>query len=643
MALLRYLNRTHRASRVSASRRRHRCMIEPLESRTMLNAALTTAIAPVDVAAGAAPTAIDLSAHFNDSTVVGTAIEIQTNLGNIPLTLFDSQTPKTVANFEQYIDAGEYNGVIIHRSIPGFVIQGGGYTSDGNHITTFAPVQGEPGISNVAGTIAMALSTGPDSGTSEWFINLADNSSSLDGSSDGGPFTVFGKVIYNGMSVVNAIAALQTVNDSQTPPGPGVWTDLPVQNYSGSSTPTSVPPSNMVVTNTITVPALSYQVSSDNTALVSPGVTNGVLTLTYGSGTGIAHVTVTATDLGGNQVATTFAIGVGLTEVTVGKGAARLVRFVDPDGTASQVSLAGGGQATLTFVGTGLGQNTSKSGIATVTGTPQSVSIQTSGSTAGSKLIISGHGGNGLVNLADITTSSLGAVNGPTTVLGGNLAASGSLGSVTLDSAGGGTISATAVGKMTIKGSFTDNLTLGSIGVFAAGSIGGGTWNVGSAVSSLSAKSVSGWTATLVGLDRLSVAGTIDSSALNSMASINSIAVGSLTNSNVYAGVSLSGGAKLPVALGAFTAADTIASLHVARSFANSNVAAQALGKMSLGTVTLANGGTVFGVAAHTITNLSVSAGGKKLNLHKVTSEAQITAALAAAALAPQDFVIQVV
>ncbi|HEY2586931.1 MAG TPA: peptidylprolyl isomerase, partial [Tepidisphaeraceae bacterium] len=152
-----------RPSVVSRKRGASSRAVEPLEQRTFLNATLVQPIAAVN-GSPSGSTTIDLTQNFNDPTVTGTTVEIQTPKGNIPLTLFDSQTPKTVANFEHYISAGEYNNVIIHRSVPGFVIQGGGYTTSGSAISTFAPVQGEPGISNTTGTIAMALSTSPNSG-----------------------------------------------------------------------------------------------------------------------------------------------------------------------------------------------------------------------------------------------------------------------------------------------------------------------------------------------------------------------------------------------------------------------------------------------------------------------------------------------
>ena len=97
--------------------------------------------------------------------------------------LSPADAPLNVANFLSYVDAGSYNGSFIHRSVPGFVIQGGGYTFDQRQrqwrSRRQAPVVNEFKLSNVRGTIAMALS-GANTATDEWFFNLADNSANLD-------------------------------------------------------------------------------------------------------------------------------------------------------------------------------------------------------------------------------------------------------------------------------------------------------------------------------------------------------------------------------------------------------------------------------------------------------------------------------
>lgn len=152
---------------------------------------------------------------------------IETPQGNIEIELLTEDAPNTVANFLNYIESGKYTKSFIHRSIPGFVIQGGGFTFDGSNpagIIPFASVENEFNVSNTRGTVAMAkLSNQPDSATSQWFINLADNSEILDGQNGG--FTVFARVIGNGMEVADAISQLEIIDAE------GSFTDLPVINY----------------------------------------------------------------------------------------------------------------------------------------------------------------------------------------------------------------------------------------------------------------------------------------------------------------------------------------------------------------------------------------------------------------------------
>ena len=161
-----------------------------------------------------------------------TVVRVTTNLGEFSIELFDSTTPGTVQNFLNYINNGRYVNSVVHRSVPDFVIQGGGYTiaessSQLELVATDAPISNEPGISNTRGTVAMAKIPGdPDSATSQWFINLADNTS-LD--SDNGGFTVFGRVLDEGMTVVDAIGSLSRVAISAS------VNELPVINFNGQN------------------------------------------------------------------------------------------------------------------------------------------------------------------------------------------------------------------------------------------------------------------------------------------------------------------------------------------------------------------------------------------------------------------------
>ncbi len=142
-----------------------------------------------------------------------TRVNIKTNFGNIVLELYPEKSPITVKNFLAYADDGHYNNTVFHRVIPGFMIQGGGYDEDYNSKPTRTPIkiEADNGLSNLRGTIAMARTNVPDSATSQFFINIVNNSR-LDykySAGSGWGYCVFGKVV-EGMAVVDAIASVPT-------------------------------------------------------------------------------------------------------------------------------------------------------------------------------------------------------------------------------------------------------------------------------------------------------------------------------------------------------------------------------------------------------------------------------------------------
>ncbi len=184
-----------------------------------------------------APTRADTQLHF------------ETVLGDVDVELFDTLRPVSVDNFLNYVNDGDYTDSIVHRSVPGFVIQGGGFFLDGVGlvaIPTDPPFQDIPGPSNLRGTLAMAENA--LGATSQWFINLADNSS-LDSE-----FTVFGEVTY-GMDVVDAIAALPTF------PFASPFNDIPLRDYTVDDFLASVPVTedHFVIVHTIPEPSANLQ------------------------------------------------------------------------------------------------------------------------------------------------------------------------------------------------------------------------------------------------------------------------------------------------------------------------------------------------------------------------------------------------
>jgi peptidyl-prolyl cis-trans isomerase A (cyclophilin A) len=173
---------------------------------------------------------ISTTSFFSQATIV----QFETTLGNFEVNLYDESTPKTVANFLTYLNAGDYSNAVFHRTESGFVLQGGGFKYNDNwpldEVNVNAPVENEPVFSNRRGTIAMAkLGGAPDSATNQWFFNLADNSANLDGQNEG--FTVFGEVTGDGMAFVDQISNIQAYNFG------GALTSIPLQNFDVANTP----------------------------------------------------------------------------------------------------------------------------------------------------------------------------------------------------------------------------------------------------------------------------------------------------------------------------------------------------------------------------------------------------------------------
>jgi len=216
-----------------------------------------------------------ISAALFSYQAVATVIEIRTNMGVITVNLFDEDTPETVENFLDYVNSGAYAYNVVHRLESNFVIQAGGYQYNNelplDEVATGVPVSNEPVLSNVRGTIAMAkLSGDPNSATSQWYINLSDNSQNLD--IQNGGFTVFGQVIENGMTIVDEISELPRFNLG------GAATSIPLINYSEDDATNGVEPdeenfvliTDIVVTDAATVtnpdlnPAANTLINHDN-------------------------------------------------------------------------------------------------------------------------------------------------------------------------------------------------------------------------------------------------------------------------------------------------------------------------------------------------------------------------------------------
>jgi peptidyl-prolyl cis-trans isomerase A (cyclophilin A) len=151
------------------------------------------------------------------------SVLFKTSDGDIRVELYPEKAPKTVANFLDYVKAGQYNGTIFHRVIPGFMIQGGGYTTSFTEKPTRAPIplESRNGLKNTSGALAMARTSDPNSATAQFFINTVDNANLDYPNPDGNGYAVFGKVT-SGMDVVKKIEATPTTTR-------GPMSDVPQQ------------------------------------------------------------------------------------------------------------------------------------------------------------------------------------------------------------------------------------------------------------------------------------------------------------------------------------------------------------------------------------------------------------------------------
>jgi cyclophilin family peptidyl-prolyl cis-trans isomerase len=288
---------------------------------------VTNGIGNQTLFSGAAARSIDLTEFFQDQDF-SRVVRLTTVEGVMDFALYERQKPITVANFLRYVSEGRYFATdpttqqlassFVHRLVPDFVLQGGGFIATVNpngsgnlqptQVATLPMIQNEFGISNKRATIAMAkLGGNPNSATSQWFVNLKDNAGTPPNGLDfqNGGFTVFGRVIGSGMDVADRIAGLPRRNAGSP------FDSLPVRNLNATD-PVKVP--NVVsipgIAEIAPVPSpLTFSAFSTNPGRVEVRVSDQKLLLT-GTASGPATITVTATDLDGASVTSTFSVNV---------------------------------------------------------------------------------------------------------------------------------------------------------------------------------------------------------------------------------------------------------------------------------------------------------------------------------------------
>jgi cyclophilin family peptidyl-prolyl cis-trans isomerase len=182
------------------------------------------------------------------TTATKTTVRLSTVQGYMDVRLNTKFTRITATNFLHYVNEAAWDGTFFHRSVPGFVIQAGGFFVNGSNqidqVHSEGPIQNEPGISNTRGTIAMAkLGGDPNSATNQFFFNLADNSANLDAQNGG--FTAFGEVLDDGgLQVMDQIAALPIVDASSIN---GAFNELPVTDAQNVQTRPLNPTTDLIL------------------------------------------------------------------------------------------------------------------------------------------------------------------------------------------------------------------------------------------------------------------------------------------------------------------------------------------------------------------------------------------------------------
>jgi|TARA_B110000037_G_scaffold81894_1_gene97500 cyclophilin family peptidyl-prolyl cis-trans isomerase len=269
----------------------------------------------LDVPLGGTGVEIDLADYFTIDGVTGQVVQLDFDQGTINIEMLDAAAPLNVANFLSYVDDDSYNNTIIHRSIEGFVIQGGSFTATLPlvPVPTRDPVVNEFSLSNLRGTVSMAkLADQPDSATSGFFISLADNSAILDPQNGG--FTVFARVIGAGMDVADVIEDIPTwtltLDNSGFP-----FEDFPMLGGVDDDVAVDLMVELVEAKRVSMYPEvggsdsmISFTVGSSSAGIVEATLSGSVLTVTPNDTfLGSATISVSAMDTEGNSFEKTFA------------------------------------------------------------------------------------------------------------------------------------------------------------------------------------------------------------------------------------------------------------------------------------------------------------------------------------------------
>lgn len=304
----------------------------------MTSPLITERIDDLVVAENSANATFDLTQNFDDPFTTGQIARFEfadSSLGNgvVNVLLFDQTgagAPESVANFLNYVDDGDYAGSIIHRSVPGFIVQGGGFAVEPE--SGIEEIPADPAVvnefsaerSNTRGTIAFAkLGNDPDSATNQWFFNLGDNSANLDNQNGG--FTVFGEALADeDLATIDAIASIPDIEDFG-----GAFTDVPlIVEEDGNADFISLTEVSLLQESELEFSVIE----NSNPDLVDATISEGELVLDYTSDqSGIARITLQATNLLGDSVEDRFIIAVGDAEPDLDPKDSTVYRFLNTD------------------------------------------------------------------------------------------------------------------------------------------------------------------------------------------------------------------------------------------------------------------------------------------------------------------------
>ncbi len=303
-------------------------------------------------------------------TTTAPTVRFKTTLGDIDVLLLPGSAPKTVENFLKYMNKKAYDNSVFHRSVQGFIVQGGGFSATLPNLPAIPadpPVVNEYRESSIRGTLAMAkLGNDPNSATNQWFFNLSNNNAAVLNGQNGG-FTVFGRIVDPAsLAVMDRIASVPVPS-----PGPlaSPFNEIPLQNYTGT-----LQSSNLIVVNSISQIQTGLPPTLSEGGVQTAGAFGGFKIAAPGSYLEIFGTNLTDTTLDWNNAFTnltdptsptnlTAPTSLGGVSVTVG-GQRAFIAFVSPTQVNVQVPATVSINPNLSVVLTSKGQTTGAASIA---------------------------------------------------------------------------------------------------------------------------------------------------------------------------------------------------------------------------------------------------------------------------------------